>query len=263
MDLQLKDKCAIVTGGSRGIGRQIARSLSLEGAKVAITSRNLDSLKAVAAEISAETGNQVVALACDTGNDESVRKMVADAAAALGGVDILVNAAAPRRGPAPKLAEIDNEAFNDEMNVKVLGYLRCIRETAPLMAARGGGRVINISGLGARQTGTILGSVRNIGVSALTKNVADELARMKITTCVVHPGIARTERSAGVIRAEMEKSGLSEAAAEAKIGGNLLGRLVDASEIGEIVAFLASPKAVAINGDAVSVGGGVPGVINY
>jgi NAD(P)-dependent dehydrogenase (short-subunit alcohol dehydrogenase family) len=263
MDLKLKNKCAIVTGGSRGIGKQAARSLSMEGARVVITSRNLESLQAVAAEISAETKNQVIALACDTGEDASVHAMVTQAQEALGGIDILVNCAAPRRGPAPRLAEINDENFMDDMNVKVLGYLRCIRECAPLMAARGGGRIINISGLGARQTGTIIGSVRNIGVSALTKNVADELSKSKITTCVVHPGIARTERSAAAIKAEMESSGLSEAEAEAKLGGNLLGRLVDSAEIGEIIAFLASPKAVAINGDAVSVGGGIAGVINY
>ncbi len=263
MELGLQDKIAIVTGGSRGIGKQAARALAAEGVKVVVTARDIERAQAAADDITVETGGRVVAIACDTSSDASVRDLVAETVARYGGVDILVNCAAPR-GPAPKLAEITDENFMTDINVKVLGYLRCIRETAPVMAARGGGRIINISGLGARQTGTIVGSVRNIGVAALTKNVAEELAPKGITTVVVHPGVARTERTADVIKAEMDKSGLSEDEVNAKLGaGNLLGRLVDAREIGDIIAFLASAKSLAINGDAVSVGGGAPGVITY
>jgi NAD(P)-dependent dehydrogenase (short-subunit alcohol dehydrogenase family) len=262
MDLGLRDKCAIVTGASRGIGKQVALALSAEGARVVVTSRDLEAARLAALDISRATHGQVEAVACDTGDDVSVRDMVSATVKALGGVDILVNCAAPR-GPAPLLAEINDENFMHDINVKVLGYIRCIREVAPVMAERGGGRIISVSGLGARQTGTIVGSIRNIGVSALTKNVADELASSGITAVVVHPGVARTERTAGVVKAEMERSGLAEQDVEAKLSNNLIGRLVDAQEIGEIVTFLASPKAVAINGDSVSVGGGVPKVINY
>jgi len=98
----------------------------------------------------------VVGIAADTGRDSSVKAMVAGVLQALGGIDILVNAAAQPGGqaPPPKLAEIDDENAWPDLNVKVLGYLRCIREVSPHMAARGGGRIVNISGLAARSTGS-------------------------------------------------------------------------------------------------------------
>ena len=97
--------------------------------------------------------------------------------------------------PPPKLAELTTEALWDEVNTKVMGYLRCAREVAPLMAANGWGRIVNVSGLAARQSGSIIGSVRNVSVAALTKNLADELGPLGINVTVVHPGATRTERT--------------------------------------------------------------------
>ena len=136
MDLELAGKGAIVTGGSRGIGKAIARQLALEGVDVALAARDLATLGATAAELARESGRKIVPLTVDTGSDASVEQMVAGAVAALGRVDILVNAAAKPGGqaPPPKLAEITDEIFWDDVNVKVLGYLRCAREVAPLMA---------------------------------------------------------------------------------------------------------------------------------
>ena len=116
-------------------------------------------------------------------------------------IDILVNNAARPSGqaPPPKLADITDELFWDDMNVKVLGYLRCAQAVAPLMAAQGWGRIINISGLGARSTGSTLGSMRNVAVAALTKNLADELGPKGINVTVVHPGLTRTEATPGVV----------------------------------------------------------------
>ena len=266
VELDLAGMRAIVTGGSRGIGKAIARELAREGVRVAIVARDASSLEASAAEIASETHSLVVAIAADTGTDASVKSMVARAVDVLGGVDILVNAAAQPGGqsPPPKLAEIDDAVAWSDLNVKVLGYLRCIREVAPHMAAGGGGRIINISGLAARETGSIIGSVRNVAVAALTKNVADELAGEHITAVVVHPGTTRTERTPAVIRATAERYGISEPEVEARMNAeSLLGRQIEAPEVASIVAFLCSPKAVAINGDAVAVAGGVRGPIHY
>lgn len=266
MDLNLSGKTAIVTGGSRGIGKAIARELAREGVRVAIVARDAVALDATAAEIAAETGSQVIAIPADTGSDPSVRLMVDRVVEQLGGIDILVNAAAQPGGqaPPPKLADIDDAVAWPDLNVKVLGYIRCIREVAPHMAARGGGRIVNISGLAARSTGSIIGSIRNIAVAALTKNIADELAVQGISAVVVHPATTRTERTPAVIQARATRLGITESEVEAQMSSaSLLGRLVEAQEVAWVVVFLCSPQAVAINGDAIAVGGGIRGPIHY
>lgn len=266
VDLQLNGKTAIVTGGSRGIGKSVARTLAAESVDVVVVARGEADLRASAAELTAETGRRVVPVPCDTGSDESVRQMVARAVAELGGVDILVNCAAQPGGqaPPPKLADIDDEVFWPDVNVKVMGYLRCIREVVPHMAGRGAGRIVNVSGLAARSTGSTVGSIRNVAVAAMTKNLADELGPRGITVVVVHPGLTRTERTPAVMSAQAGRLGLTQPEMEQRIGrANLLGRMIDSSEVAAVVAFLASPRAVAINGDAVAVGGGTPSGIHY
>jgi NAD(P)-dependent dehydrogenase (short-subunit alcohol dehydrogenase family) len=165
MDLQLQGKRAVVTGGSKGIGKAVAAALIAEGVRVAILARTPGSLQATADELGA------VAVPADTGDDTSVRHAVARAAEVLGGIDILVNSAASPSGQStpPTVLEVTTETFDADMHVKVLGYLRLIREVTPHMIAAGGGRIVNVSGLGARQTGSVLGSMRNVAVSALTK----------------------------------------------------------------------------------------------
>lgn len=266
MDLQLNGKRALVTGGRSGIGRAIARQLALEGARVAIAARDLEATEAAARGLAEETGAEVAGFAADTGSDASVKALVEAVAARFGGLDILVNAAAKPGGggPPPKLAEVTDDLFWSDVNVKVMGYLRVAREAAPLMAAGGWGRIINISGLAARQTGSIIGSVRNVAVSALTKNLAEELGPKGINVTVVHPGMTRTERIPALVAALAERQGISPAEAETRLGGNnLIGRMVDAAEVADVVAFLASPRSVSINGDAIATGGGAKGAIHY
>ena len=266
MDLQLAGKRALVTGGSRGIGKAVARVLSEEGCDVAIAARDPARLAATAAELGAVTGGRIVPVVVDTGSDESVRAMVAAAADALGGIDILVNNAAQPGGqqPPPHLAEITDDLFWADVNVKVLGYLRCAREVAPLMAAAGWGRIVNVSGLAARSTGSTIGSVRNVSVAALTKNLADELGPSGINVTVVHPGLTRTEATPGVFAARAVASGIEPGEVEQRMArATSTRRLVDAEEVAWVVAFLASPRSVAITGDAVVCGGGQPGPIFY
>jgi len=132
MNLDLTGKTAIVTGGSRGIGKAIARELAGEGVDVAIVARSIGPLEQAAAELAEETGRRIVPIMADTGSDASVKAMVEQAAKGLGRIDILVNCAAQPGGqaPPPKLAQITDDAFYSDVNVKVMGYLRRARECA-------------------------------------------------------------------------------------------------------------------------------------
>lgn len=266
MDLQLGGKRALVTGGSKGIGKAVARALAHEGVDVAIAARTRSELDETAAELGGETDRRIVAVVMDTGDDASVAAGVAEATDALGGIDILVNSAAQPMGQAapPKLADITDDLFWGDVNVKVLGYLRCAREVAPQMRDRGWGRIVNISGLGARTVGSAIGSARNVAVAAVTKNLADELGPDGINVTVVHPGLTRTEATPGVVAARAEAAGTDEATVEAQLARtNSIRKLIDADEVAWVVTFLASPRSIAINGDAVACGGGQPGVIHY
>lgn len=252
MDLQLEGKRAIVTGGSRGIGKVIARQLAQEGVDVVIAARSQQPLRAAAAEIAAETGRRVIPLVADTGDERSVNALVTAAVAELGGVDILVNNAAVPGGisPATKLEQIVDQEVLDDINIKVVGYLRTARALAPHLIKNGWGRIINISGLAIHRTGRPVATLRNVGVAAITKNLADELGPKGINVVAVHPGATRTERT--------DPSSERDLAASVTIG-----RIVDASEVAYVVTFLASPRSVSINGDAIPVGGGSRGVIYY
>ncbi len=267
MDLELHDKRALVTGGSRGIGKAIARALALEGVDVAILARHAEPLAAAAAELAALSGRKVVPVAADTTDDAQVAHAIAAAVQALGGgIDILVNAAAEPAGyaPPPKLAEITGAFFQREMDIKVMGYIRTARAVAPHMRAQGWGRIINISGLAARQTGSTVGSMRNVAVAAMTKNLADELGPSGINVTVVHPGLTRTERTAGLVRTQAQAEGVAEEAILRRMAdASSIRHLVDASEVANVVVFLASPKAIAINGEAIAAGGGAPRAIHY
>jgi NAD(P)-dependent dehydrogenase (short-subunit alcohol dehydrogenase family) len=268
VDLELVGKRAIVTGGSKGIGLAIAKALSAEGAHVALVARGAEALAAAkeAVEIAGGVaGGRVITVSCDTGDDHAVGHMAADVAAAFGGVDILVNAAAqPNSGAVVGIADFDEAEFTEQVNVKVLGYLRCIRAVAPSMKANGWGRIVNISGLAARSSGAITGTVRNVAVAAVTKNLADELGHHGINVTVVHPGFTVTERTPGMLAQRAERAGISVADVEKQLAAGIsIGRPVTAEEVADVVAFLSSPKSVAINGDAISVGGGAVGPVFY
>lgn len=265
MDLQLSGKRAIVTGGSKGIGKAVARVLAEEGCDVVVAARTAGPLEEAAAEIAAATGRRVVPLTVDTGSIDSVQAMVAAAVDALGGVDILVNSAAKPMGQAapPKLADITDELFYDDINVKVMGYLRCAQAVAPHMIGQGWGRIVNVSGLGARSVGSAIGSMRNVAVAAMTKNLADELGPKGVNVTVVHPGLTRTEATVGVVERIASARGISAQEAAATLNTNSIRRLIDADEVAWVVAFLASPRSIAVNGDAIACGGGQPGVIHY
>jgi NAD(P)-dependent dehydrogenase (short-subunit alcohol dehydrogenase family) len=252
MDLSLQGKRAIVTGGSRGIGKVIARQLALEGVDVVISARNKERLIATASELAAETGRRVIPVVADTADAAAVNALVAATVSELGGVDILVNNAAVPGGisTATKLEQVVDQEVLDDIDIKVVGYLRTARAVAPHLIKKGWGRIINIGGLAIHRTGRPVATLRNVGVAAITKNLADELGPKGINVVAVHPGATRTERT--------DPNHERELAAHSSIG-----RIVDASEVAYVVAFLASPLSVAINGDAIFAGGGSRGTIHY
>ena len=266
MDLQLDGKVALVTGGSKGIGKAVAMALAREGSKLALVGRDPLTLDAAGAEIRALFQVEVRQYSADSGLDAAVKSAVQQAMADFGRIDILVNCAAmpAGQGPAPKLADITDDNFWSDVNIKVMGYLRFIREVAPHMKAQRYGRIINVSGLAARQTGSIIGSIRNISVAALTKNLADELGPDGINVTCVHPGLTRTEKTPAVMQRQAEAAGVSLQQIEARAAeATSIRHLVSAEEVADVVAFLASSKSVAISGDAIAVGGGRPGAIYY
>jgi NAD(P)-dependent dehydrogenase (short-subunit alcohol dehydrogenase family) len=260
MDLELTGRRALVTGGSRGIGFAIARALAAEGVDVALVARGQEALEEAASRIAQESGRRAIAVSADTGDDASVAAMVERVLAELGGVDILVNAAATAATGAP----FTDDDLDAQLNVKFRGYLRCARAVAPQMIERGWGRIINISGLAARSTGSIVGTVRNVAVAAMSKNLADELGPQGINVVVVHPGMTRTERTPEALAAMADARGTTPAELEQRLESAVsIKRLVTAGEVASVVAFLASPKSVAMNGDPVVVSGGAPGPIYY
>lgn len=266
MDLKLTGKRAIVTGGSRGIGKAIAKALVDEGVRVVISGRNAEIAEAAAVELAEATGGEVHAHAADTRDDAAVDALVARAVELLGGLDIVVNnAARPGGGPqVPGVAGVTSDYILDELNTKVVGYLRVARAAAPHLVEAGWGRIINISGLAARLAGSIPGSTRNVAVAALTKNLAEELGPKGVNVTVVHPGATRTDRTADAVASKAAAEGIDLAAAEkALYGGSLIGRIVEAEEIAAVVTFLASPLSAAINGDAIAAGGGTARAIHY
>jgi NAD(P)-dependent dehydrogenase (short-subunit alcohol dehydrogenase family) len=265
MDLQLNGKRAIVTGGSRGIGFAVADTLAAEGADVVIVSRNKDSLEEAAEKLRAH-GGRVLPLAADTADDASVRAMVDAAVAELGGVDILVNAAAAPASAAASadLAGTTDEAVREQIETKVLGYLRCARAVAPHMTGQGWGRIVLVSGLNARKSSQLVGAMRNVAVAAMGAALAQELGPHGVNVTVVHPGFTVTERTPGMIAGRAEAQGVSQAEAEAQFAATTtVGRLITAQEVADVVVFLASPRSVGVNGESVAAGGGTPDVIHY
>ena len=185
---------------------------------------------------------------------------------AWGGVDALVNAAAqPSFNSAPPtLANTTDADLLADFDTKVLGYLRCARAVAPHMKAHGWGRIVNISGLNARRTGSISGTIRNVAVAALTANLADELGPHGIGVTVVHPALVQTERTGQLVAHRATTTGLSEDQVRADLGATAsLRRIMTSAEVADVIVFLCSPRAVAVTGDAVSVSGGNRGTIHY
>ena len=272
MDFGLQGKNAFVAGASRGIGKAIARVLAQEGVNVAIASRSMGDLEQAAREIEDETGSRVIAISMDATDTEQVNRAVNEAAEKLGGLHILVNSASLPGGSPNAIGPVetvDEDALMNDFDVKYVGALRCAKAAIPHLKEQGWGRIINISGGNARNAGNLSGGARNVSMVHMTKTLSNQLGRYGITVNCIHPGTTRTERTPSLLDARASQLGVSPEEAEARDfapdspRGNAICRMVDASEIGFLTAFLASDKAEAITGEVIAAGGGTGNAVYY
>lgn len=265
MDLQLKGKRAVITGGSRGIGKAITWQLAREGVDSAICARTEGPLKAAAEEIARETGRRILPFVADLSSADSTKAFVGKAVDALGGVEILINNGARVAGTVPEdLANITDEMIRHDFEEKFLGYLRCAREAVPYMRAARWGRIINISGLAARTSGSISAGARNVAVVHLTKTLAVELGPLGINVNAIYPATAATEALMERMEARARLHGINvDEALKQACAGTAIGRLVTAQEIAYVVVFLASPLSVGITGEVLAVTGGAGRSVYY
>lgn len=258
MDLQLKGKVAVVTGGSLGIGRSVTEALAAEGVRVAIVARRQAQLDEVAAEITRATGVEVLGVAADVSDTKQVNAMMQRVAEHFGRVDILVNGAAHPGGLVrSEIDEADPEGLLEDINIKVVGYMRCAKAAAPHMRRGGFGRIVNIGGLTGRGSKQLSG-MRNVAICHMTKTLSDQLGPHGITVNVIHPGVVETPHIHELYEKEAARQGLSAAQVEANYAkATPIRRVLQPAEIADAVLFLASPRAGAITGESLGVDGGI------
>lgn len=254
----LDGRHAVVTGGSRGIGAAIARHLARAGAAVTVMGRDAAALEAVADELR-ETGADAGAVVCDVASDDAVRSAFAAARADRGAPWALVNNAGQAEG-RPFL-ETDRALWNRMLAVNLTGAFLCIREALPAMLEAGDGRVVNIAST------TAVRGYRNVaaysaskhGLLGLTRALAAEVARSGITVNAVCPAYTDTAMTERAVRAVARGTGGDEADALRRITRTIQrGTLIEPREVAGTVAWLCSPDASGITGQAIVVAGGEP-----
>lgn len=261
MDLQLHGKGALVTGGSRGIGRAIALALAQEGVDVAICARGPEALEATGAELR-KAGVRVVAIKADMAVAADCQRAVDTAAESFGRLDILVNNAAGFK--SGRFTELTDDELLSRINTKTLGYMRCSRAAIPHMFKVGGGRIICIGGTAARSSGetTLPSGLGNAAVANFAKHLSDELAPKQILVNVIHPPMLRSGPFPERVAARAKSRGISLEEAE-KTFAAPIGRVVEPEDIAGIAVFLASRQASAITGQTLAVDGGFSRGIVY
>ena len=258
MDLQLQGKKAVVTGGSRGIGKAIARQLAREGCDVAICARNEGPLRASAEELARETGRKIVPVVADTMSPDDIKRFVDASAQALGGIEILVNSAARVGGTPGTIETVSDADVLRDFEEKVLGYLRMAQAAVPYMKQAGWGRIVNVSGGAGRAPGmNVSGGVRNIGVASMTRSMANGLGAFGINVTCVYPGLTVTEATLQRYAQQAQRDGKTvDEIMRAEADRTLIRHLVSAEDVANLVTFLCSPLAVGVNGEVIAVNGG-------
>jgi 3-oxoacyl-[acyl-carrier protein] reductase len=260
MDLGLRERVCVVTGSTGGIGKETARLLAAEGARVAITGRDEARVERARAEVGAELG-----VACDLAEPDAPGELISRATAELGRVDVLVN----NVGLAyqARFDELGDEQWNELWELNVMSYVRAIRAVLPGMRERGGGVIVNVSSTsGKRPSATMPNySVTKAAVLSLSRLVADTYAADGIRCNAVTPGPTATEAwlgEGGLADQQAERSGKNRDDVLAAVGaGRPLGRLAEPEEIAAAIAFLCSDPASYVTGAAWSVDGGTVPII--
>ncbi len=256
MDLGLRGRKAVITGGSKGLGGAIAEELAREGADVAICARNPDEVAEAGRELEG-LGVEVFARTADVTDPEQVETFIAGSAEALGGIDILVNnAGRARPGTFETLTDQD---WHEDLDVKLFSMIRCSREALPHLRARGGGRIININAIHAKAPDHrfFATSTNRAACLAFTKALSLEVAADNILVNAVNIGYVVTPQWKNIHQRrapELPEEEFFEQMAAEEVP---LGRFGHPDEVSGIVAFLASERASFITGTSIDVGGGM------
>jgi len=257
MDLRLKGKTALITGGSEGIGKGIAMGLAQEGVDLAICARRKEPLEAAAAEISKATGRKVYAIPADLTRSADAKNFIDTAAQQLGRIDILVNNAGAAAGGT--IESLTDEQWEAGMQLKFFGYVRCTRYALPHMINQGGGRVLNLIGNdGVKESyWEVCPGAANAAGQNLTVALAGQYGKHNISFCAVNPGPVRTERWTGLVQAMSRDMKLSFEEADKLAPASIpLGRIAEVEEVADLVVYLCSPRAHFVNGTMIEVDGG-------
>ena len=245
---RLDNKVAIITGASKGIGKSIAMSLGQQGAKIVIVSRKQEAVDETAKEFLAE-GIEAIGIAAHIGDMGQIKNMVEQTVKQFGGIDIIVNNAAtnPSFGP---ITATDNTVFDKIMEVNVKGPLELCKLAYPIMKARGGGSIINISSIEGITPGTGLGlySVSKAALIALTKVLAKEWGADKIRANVICPGLVKTKFSEALTG--------NEKILKYVLAKQALQQLAEPEDIAGLALFLASEAASFCTGAVYTADGG-------
>jgi 3-oxoacyl-[acyl-carrier protein] reductase/bacilysin biosynthesis oxidoreductase BacG len=257
MDLRLKGKSVLITGGSKGIGLACAGLMAAEGCTVAIAARDAAGLKEASASIRAASGHEAHAIKADISSLGGIEAMIAEARRAMGRIDVLVNNAGSIRAGA--FLEIPDEQWIEDWNLKLLGYVRAARAVFPVMTKQGGGCIINVIGSAARQVipNYLVGGAANAALVNFTKGLSDLGAKHNVFVKAASPGAVQTERWENRMKLEAKAEGRTyeEARAE-RVAAYPLKRIVTPQECADLVCFLASPRSDMLNGVTVTIDGG-------
>jgi len=258
MDLELKNKVAIVGGASKGLGRACAEVLAQEGVNVALCSRSQADLDKAAKEIHGATGRDVLAFAGDLDRHETIQTLIAATHERFGRLDILVNnSGGPPLARAPTATE---EQWATAVQRSLLFFARMSREALPHLKRQGAGRIINILASTVYQPipNLALSGATRMGVVAFAKSLADEVGRDGILVNNVCPGSILSERMHSNVTARAKELGISvEEALAQRAAETAVGRIGEPRELAYLVAFLASGKSSYITGTTILVDGGL------